>query len=63
MNGNSSEQLSQKNKRNQAPVGGILEQAESVARRVFESIQATAGTTACKGVQIARLAEIKKSCI
>lgn len=60
MNGNSSEQLSQKNKRNQAPVGGILEQAESVARRVFESIQATAGATACKGVQIARLAEWAK---
>lgn len=60
MDETSSERLSQKNKRNQAPVGGILEQAESVARRVLESIQEAAGTTACKGVQIARLVEWAK---
>lgn len=29
-----------------------LEQAETVARGVLESIQAVAGTTDCKGVQI-----------
>jgi hypothetical protein len=31
---------------------GILEQAESIAQGVLESIQAVAGTTDCKGVQI-----------
>ena len=49
------ERLSQENKCNKNEVGGILEQAESVARGVLESIQAIAGTTTCKGVQIAQL--------
>lgn len=61
MDGTGSERLSQEDKRNQAPVNSILEEAESVARGVFESIQATAGATACKGVQIARLAEWAKA--
>lgn len=37
-----------------------MEQAESVAQGVLESIQKVAGTTACKGVQIARLEEWAK---
>lgn len=56
-----SERLSQKNKCDKAAIGGILEQAESVAQGVLESIQAIAGTTACKGVQIARLADWAKA--
>lgn len=46
------QRLSQENQRGEAPVRGILEQAETVARGVLESIQAVAGTTDCKGVQI-----------
>ena len=38
-------------------VGGLLAAASDFARGVLESIQALAGTTACKGVQIARLKE------
>lgn len=57
MNESSSQQLSQEDQCHQTPVRSILEQAESVARRVLESVQAIAGTTACKGVQIARLKE------
>lgn len=55
MNGTGSERLSQKSKRNQTPVDSILEEAESVAQGVLESIQKVAGTTACKRVQISRL--------
>lgn len=57
MDGTSTERLSQENKRHQAPVDSLLEEAEAIARGVLESVQATAGTTACKGVQIARLAD------
>ena len=60
MNESSSQQLSQEDQCHQTPVRSILEQAESVARRVLESVQAIAGTTACKGVQIARLADWAK---
>ena len=49
------ERISQENKCDQNKVSGILEQAELVARGVLESIQAIAGTTTCKGVQIANL--------
>ena len=38
-------------------VGGLLAAASDFARSVLESIQALAGTTSCKGVQIARLKE------
>lgn len=61
MNESSSQQLSQEDQCHQTPVRSILEQAESVARRVLESVQAIAGTTACKGVQIARLADWAKA--
>ena len=36
-------------------VGGLLAAASDFARSVLESIQALAGTTSCKGIQIARL--------
>ena len=61
MNGIETQRLSQADKFNKNEVGGILEQAELVARGVLESIQAVAGTTACKGVQIAKLAKWAKS--
>lgn len=40
--------------RNQEEASGhsLLEEASDVARRVLESIQAVAGTTACKGIQM-----------
>ena len=46
------QRLPQENQRGEAPVRGILEQAETVAQRVLKSIQAVTGTTDCKGVQI-----------
>ncbi len=55
------QRLSQENQRGEAPVRGILEQAETVAQRVLKSIQAVAGTTDCKGVQIARLRDFAKN--
>lgn len=60
MNGAYSEHIPQEDKRNQTPIHSILEEAEFVAQGVLKSIQATAGTTDCKGVQIARLAEWSK---
>ena len=53
--------LSQEDQCHQAPVSGILEQAESVAQGVLKSIQAVAGTTDCKRVQIARLTDFAKN--
>ena len=38
-------------------IGSLLENAAEIARRVLSSIQALAGTKACKGVQITRLKE------
>lgn len=55
MNGSDSQRLSQEDKRDQAPIGRILEQAQVVAQGVLESIQSVAGTTVCKGIQIVRL--------
>lgn len=52
---NGTQRLSQKNKCHKNGSGGILEQAESVARGVLESIQTVAGTTDCKRVQIFQL--------
>ena len=57
MNGNTTDRLSQKGEPRNAKVNSILEDAAEVAGRVLSSIQALAGTTACKGVQIARLKE------
>ena len=60
MDGDNAQRLSQEDQCDQAAVCGLMEQAESVAQGVLESIQALAGTTSCKGVQIARLREWAK---
>ncbi len=53
MNGNNKiDRLSQGGKREETSFCSLLDEASNVARRVLESIQAIAGTTACKGVQI-----------
>ena len=57
MDGNTTDRLSQKSEPRNAKVNSILEDAAEVAGRVLSSIQALAGTTACKRVQIARLKE------
>lgn len=55
MDGNKTERISSAQECREAAVDGLLESASDVARRVLESIQALAGTTNCKGVQIAQL--------
>lgn len=45
MDGTGTKRLSQEDQCHQAAVSGILEQVESVAQGVLESIQAVAGTT------------------
>ena len=57
MDGNTTDRLSQKDYCRKEKIGSLLENAAEIARRVLSSIQALAGTTACKGVQIARLKE------
>ena len=57
MDGNTTDGLSQKDNCRKEKIGSILEDATAIAGRVLSSIQALAGTTACKGVQIARLKE------
>lgn len=52
---NGTQRLSQENKHNKDGGRGILEQAESISRGVLESIQAVAGTTDCKRVQVFQL--------
>ena len=60
MEGDNSQRLTQENQCDQVAVCGLMEQAESVSQGVLESIQTLAGTTSCKGVQIARLREWAK---
>ena len=57
MYGNTTDRLSQKDNCRKEKIGSLMENAAEIARRVLSSIQALAGTTACKGVQIARLKE------
>jgi len=53
MNGDSSDRLPQEGEcRNEAECD-ILDAASEVAQRVLEEIEALAGTTACKSVQLA----------
>lgn len=52
---NGTQRLSQENKHDKDGKCSILEQAESISRRVFKSIQEVAGTTDCKRVQIFQL--------
>ena len=57
MDGNTTDRLSQKSERRDEKVNSILEDAAEISGGVLSSIQALAGTTACKGVQITRLKE------
>ena len=61
MDGNTTDRLSQKSERRDEKVNSILEDAAEISGGVLSSIQAIAGTTACKGVQIARLKEWAQS--
>lgn len=55
MNNDSTQQLSSQGDTGKNEHRGLLAAASDFARSVLESIQALAGTTSCKGVQIARL--------
>ena len=54
-NGNQAKRLPQKGKCRNENESGILEDASAFAQRVLEEIEALAGTTACKSVQLVRL--------
>jgi hypothetical protein len=55
MDGNHTERLSQESECRNEAESGILESASTFAQRVLEEIEALAGTTACKSVQLVRL--------
>jgi hypothetical protein len=55
MNGDHTERLPQEGKCRNENESGILEDASAFAQRVLEEIEALAGTTACKSVQLVRL--------
>ena len=60
MNGNTTERISQDGQRPQKKEHDLLARASAFAKGVLGSIQALAGTTTCKGVQIARLRQCTK---
>ena len=60
MDGDTTERLSQESQCPDAKEHGLLARASAFAGEVLSSIQALAGTTACKGVQIARLKDWAK---
>ena len=55
MNGDYSERLSQESECRNEEEYGILERASAIALGVLKEIEALAGTTACKSVQLVRL--------
>ena len=55
MNGDQTERIPQADERREISEGGILESASTFAYRILKEIEALAGTTACKSVQLARL--------
>ena len=55
MNGDHTDRLSQEGECREESEGGILESASTFAQRVLEEIEALAGTTACKSVQLVKL--------
>ena len=57
MDGDTTERLSQESQCPEDGFNGLLARASAFAGGVLSSIQALAGTTACKGVQITRLKE------
>ena len=60
MDGDTTERLSQESQCSEGKEHGLLATASAFAGGVLSSIQALAGTTACKGVQIARLKDWAK---
>ena len=60
MNGDTTERLSQESQCSEGKEYGLLARASTFAGGVLSSIQALAGTTTCKGVQIARLRDWAK---
>ena len=60
MDGDTTERLSQESQCPNAKEHGLLARASAFAGGVLSSIQALAGTTTCKGVQIARLKDWAK---
>ena len=57
MDGNTADRISQKDNCRKEEIGSLLEDAAEISGGLLSSIQALAGTTACKGVQITRLKE------
>ena len=55
MDGNQTERISQTSECGNESKSGILEDASTFAQRVLEEIEALAGTTTCKSVQLLRL--------
>lgn len=55
MNGDYTERVPQEGQCQENGKDGVLESASAFARRVLEEIEALAGTTACKSVQLVRL--------
>ena len=55
MNGDQTERLSHEGERRKNGEGGLLESASSFAYGVLKEIEALAGTTACKSVQLVKL--------
>ena len=55
MNGDHTERLSQESECRNEAESGLLESASTFAQRVLEEIEALAGTTTCKSVQLIRL--------
>ena len=55
MNGDHIERLSQKSECRENGKSGLLESASAFAQRIVEEIEAFAGTTTCKAVQLVRL--------
>ena len=54
MNGDTTERLSQESQCPKDGFNGLLARASAFAGGVLSAIQALAGTTACKGVKIAK---------
>jgi len=55
MNGDQTERIPQEGECRNEVYCSLLESASAVAQRVLEEIEALAGTTACKSVQLVRL--------
>ena len=55
MNGDNTERIPQESECQNETESGILERASAFAQRVLEEIEALAGTTSCKSVQLVRL--------